>query len=545
MKRKLFALLIALLLVCPFVAKAEENTLPEIESIAFTESTIVIEGRKIFELEYTTVPENASRKGVEISIEDYKVVSQDFDVDNEDSDSIVLMTWNPGTTKITLTAPNGATATATVVVNDVDVEGVSFEETEYTFGVNNRLVIGYHVSPENAFEKSVTFESSDESVVNAEYAGTFDALFNTVGEGDATLNLTVDGFTAETTIHSVFKPVEGITITSEPIVAGMGVATIQFNLEPWDASEHKVIATSDHPDIAMVSEVESSYNGGMSVNLMLLKQGEATITLVAENGSSASLPVTVTNAQLESIMFALPVMNIPSDCQFPNALVTTPFRADVGNLTFTSTDESVAKVSSSVPPVIMIETGKEGTAIITCTTENGLSCSTTVISEYVEAEDIFFIENEVTLEGKGKTKEIEFSQVPALSSSTGIVATSDNPEVATADFSHFKFTVTSGKPGTANVTVTLPNGKSSTCKVTVTEVSATNVSFVEEGPITLVEGNSGSVEYTYDPAEANGKITATVDDPTILSITPSQSCNIFISKSKRGFFSRVSGLIEE
>lgn len=93
-----------------------------------------------------------------------------------------------GSTTITATASNGATATCTVKVIDYPtiVTGVTLDQTKYDMKTGEVFKLNATVVPSNATDKSITWASTDSSVASVSEAGTVSA----VGAGKAVITAT-------------------------------------------------------------------------------------------------------------------------------------------------------------------------------------------------------------------------------------------------------------------------------------------------------------------------------------------------------------------
>lgn len=93
-----------------------------------------------------------------------------------------------GSTTITATASNGATATCTVKVIDYPtiVTGVTLDQTKYDMKTGEVFKLNATIVPSNATDKSITWASTDSSVASVSEVGTVSA----VGAGKAVITAT-------------------------------------------------------------------------------------------------------------------------------------------------------------------------------------------------------------------------------------------------------------------------------------------------------------------------------------------------------------------
>ena len=200
------------------------------------------------------------------------------------------------------------------------VAGVSFEYSELTLNVGDAMKLNALITPEDALDKTLIWESSNPDIVSVDANGNIKAL----KEGTATIKVTTkDGeFTAEVKITVNKKDVEEeekeetvqtsttptkkpTTSTEEPNtpseetikVTGVSLNKTNINLyvndtakltatvKPNNASNKQVTWKSSNPDVVSVDA-----NG----NIKALKEGSATITVTTKDGNyTATCTVTV------------------------------------------------------------------------------------------------------------------------------------------------------------------------------------------------------------------------------------------------------------
>ena len=161
-----------------------------------------------------------------------------------------------GSVTITATAANGKSATTTVQVgNDiVEVERVTLNKTTTTLieGKTEKLVAT--VEPSGATNKTITWSSSDTSIVRVDEEGTINAIkagtaivtAKSINEKQATCTVVV----TENTIRPVSMNVE-----PERLLMGEGSkSTLRVSIEPSEANQNVTFASRDE-SIATVNEL--------------------------------------------------------------------------------------------------------------------------------------------------------------------------------------------------------------------------------------------------------------------------------------------------
>lgn len=135
------------------------------------------------QLTATVAPANATNKNVTWSSSDETVATV--------SSTGLVTALKAGTATITVTTVDGSkTATCDLTISNVDVTGVSLDQSSATiyvgFAVGNTVQLTATVAPSNATDKSVSWESSNTSVATVSSAG----LVTAVAVGTATITVT-------------------------------------------------------------------------------------------------------------------------------------------------------------------------------------------------------------------------------------------------------------------------------------------------------------------------------------------------------------------
>ena len=192
----------------------------------------------------------------------------------------VVSAISAGEATITAKAGN-KTATCKVVVakKSIPVESITLNKESLTINKGESEMLEATVKPDDATNRTVTWSSSDDSIVRVTQRGTIGA----VKGGEATITATADGKTATCKVF-VFVPVWGVTISPSSITLAESQSTyLTATVSPQDATDKTVVWTSGRPDIVSVDD---------DGRLTALKKGQATI--YASSGKySASCKVVV------------------------------------------------------------------------------------------------------------------------------------------------------------------------------------------------------------------------------------------------------------
>ncbi len=161
---------------------------PSVKSVSLNESTLEIDLGENSTLTATVMPYNAVDKSV---------IWESSDTDVATVANGVITAVGVGETTIKVTTVDGgftATCIVTVVDNSIHVTGVSFENDTETIEQNDTITLNPIVTPANATNTSVTWESSDTSIATVNSNG----VVTGVMPGEATITVTTEdgSFTA-------------------------------------------------------------------------------------------------------------------------------------------------------------------------------------------------------------------------------------------------------------------------------------------------------------------------------------------------------------
>ena len=312
MKRRLIALFTILLsvsLITTYSCKKEK-----VKSVSVTEvglnktSTTLVEG-ETETLVATVMPENASDKSVvwESGNESAATVSQEG----------LVTAVGEGKATITVKTNDGgfsASCEVTVKKKVIAVTGVVLGKTELTLVEGEEEKLAVAVTPENATDKSVVWESSNKSAA----AVSQDGLVTAVEEGKATITVKTNdgGFSAscEVTVKKKVIAVTGVKLSAASMTLREGDrGKLTVTVEPANATNKNVKWWTSDLDIVSVG----STLGGSTGYVEARKAGTATVTVKTEDGEfSASCEITVekkevpvTGIALEQSSLLLPVGN--------------------------------------------------------------------------------------------------------------------------------------------------------------------------------------------------------------------------------------------
>ena len=445
-------------------------------------------------------PSNATNQEIIWSVSDDKtdvdVVTLSYKTDKE-----ITVTANAvGAATVTVKTADGKHTDSykvTVEENTVAVTGIELDQESLTLEEDATATLIATVKPENATDKSVTWESSDPKSVSVtpiqdkNGKATIMALKATNTENPVTITATAGDQTATCTVTVKAKTVEvtGVTIYNSDGSTDAGdSATINVNdqitftakVSPETATEQGVNWSVDKTNNGIV---EISQNGN-NVTVTGKSAGRATITATAVDGTDVkdSITVTVNPVEVASVSITkdgtvTSYETLNKDATLQLTATVEPSNATNKAVTWSSSDETVATVDKNG----FVTAVGGGTATITATAgEQSAECQITVNVPVTG----------VTISAQGGTTTSPATLTPG---GTLQLSAEVKPEDATNK------TVTWSITSDPNEAVTL-NSEGNTA--TVTAKSAGKVTITATA--TDGSGVSGSIEITVEPVETPG-----------------------------------------
>ena len=445
----------------------------KVDHVTLNQTTLTLEKGETETLTATVTPQNASNKNVTWSSSNNEVATV--------ADGTVTAVGAGEATITVTTEDGGKTATCKVTVNapqTVPVTGVTLDETKLALEVGGSKTLTKTVTPTNATNQNVTWESDNTQVATVDEHGQVTA----VSAGTATITVkTEDGDkTAEckVTVNAPQAvPVTGVTLDKAELTLKEGsTGTLEAKVEPSDATNKTVTWESNKTNVATVEQ---------DGTVKAVGAGEATIKVTAQDGSGqyAECKVTVSAP-------TKPVTNVTLT---PNTLTlekgetgtleakVEPSDASKKDVTWSSNNETVATVDNNGK----VTAKADGTATITVTTVDGnhqATCTVTVTPKTVLVSSIQ-VQGTASLY-VGNTAKLTATVTPTTATNPAVTWSSNNQEVATVGADGTVTAKTAGKAtitataktaGKATITATAQDGSNvfGSLEVTVQQVDAT------------------------------------------------------------------------
>ena len=249
------------------------------------------------------------------------------------------------------------------------VTKVELDKTSLTLDVNESETLTATITPSNATDKSLTWESSDTNIATVDTNGVVTA----VAQGSTTITATAaDGSGEKATCSVTVKEAANVPVTSVSLdktsleLTEGGTGTLIATVEPNNATNKNVTWSTSNASIATVN------NGEVTA----VSAGTATITATAD-GKSATCTVTVTAATVPVTGVTLNKTSTSLYVGGSETLTATVEPSDATNktVTWTSSNPSVATVENGVVTAV-----GAGTATITVTTVDGTKTATCTVT---------------------------------------------------------------------------------------------------------------------------------------------------------------------
>ncbi len=480
-----------------------------VESIAVDPTSLEMEVEDKFTLTATITPDEATDKTVTWRSSDRAIATV--------SENGEVTAIGAGTAVIYASSSNGLTAECAVTVNPAyeEVISISLTNTELLMIEGDSTDLIAIIRPDNATDKSVTWTSSDESIVTVDQNGNVDAIKQGNAIVTATASNGVKAYCYVTVLPRIIA-VESIAISDSEIDLTVGDEyTLTATISPDDATDKTITWKSSNRAIATVSE-----NGLVTA----IAEGTASIYASSSNGLTAECIVHVHPGivEVESISLTnTELLMIEGDVTDIYAIVR-PDNATDKTVVWTSSDEEIATVDQNG----VVTAIKQGYTVVTATANNGVyaNCYVTVVPVIIAVEDLIISKTELTMIEED-TYQLEAAVLPEDATDQTITWKTSDREVALVSENGL---VTAVKMGTAIIYASSSNGLTKECHVTVKPLII-EVAGITLDPtsLTLAEGETDTLTASVTPENATDKtITwtssnlqiATVEDGVVTGI---------------------------
>lgn len=468
-----------------------------VEKIELDKSELSLKKGESASLKATIFPENASDKSL-------KWGSSDVSVATVDAYGNVKAEGNGEATVFVSSSDGGFTAYCNVKVG-TSVTGISLDPREFTLEtIGSSFTIKPVISPEDASDLGVVWESADTKVVSVASDGTVTAI----GPGTTTVTATTnDGSFTSNCVVSVKSPAQHVSLdkTSLKLLEGES-GKLTATVYPLNSTQKTLTWVSDHPDVASVD------NEG---NVTARKAGAATVTVKVAEKVTAVCKVTVISRVTGISMSETTVELKPGEKHQLEATVL-PQNASNAEVTWYSDKESVAIVSQ----LGLVSAVSTGEATIHVVTSDGGKMATCLVKVGTPVKGITLSISSKTLYVGDPSLDISATLTPANATDKSLEWSSSDPEVASiAPGAALHAVIKPLKPGKTTITATTKDGGfTASCEVTVKRhVSGVSLN---KASLTLYVGETESLAATVAPEDASDKTVAwSSDNSAVASVS--------------------------
>lgn len=435
-------------------------------------------------------PSDASNQNVSFSTDDASVA-------NVGSDGTITA-LKVGTATITAkTADGGFTDTCQITVR-AHVSDVTLSETEIMVGRGKTHQLEATVLPSDAFDKTVSWESSDEDIVSVSQSGKIEA--KALGEATVTV-ITADGEKKASCTVTVYESVTGVVLDLPEKILYVGEsASVKATVSPSDASNKDVSFTSSDETVASVS------NDG---TITALKVGTATVTVTtADGGFTDTCEITV-RAHVSAISLDESDITLKRGETKQLTALVTPLDSFDKSIVWTSENEQVATVSDGV-----VEAIARGETVITATSVDGGFTASCKVAVTQPVTGISLSSTELSVY-TGESVSLKATVLPENASDQRVSFKSSDESVAEVDENG---NIKGIGGGTALISAETADGNyMAVCHVTV-NVTAESIE-LNFDKLSLARGEKATAVPTVLPENTySKKVTWTSEDEEIASV---------------------------
>lgn len=424
----------------------------------------------------------------------------------------------------------------------VSVDAVQLDHDELTLAVGEETVLVPEITPADATNKEVTWQSENSDVASVDDHGKVTAM--AVGKTDVMV-MTADGnhvASCSVTVDGGVE-VEGVAFSKPKLTLAEGEeAVLEPQITPENASNKRVHWESEDPGVATVDD-----HGKVTA----VAVGTATVMVTTEDGDmKAACEVQVTKGTLvESVALDKSVLTLAEGEEGTLVPQFTPEKATYRNVTWVSLDQKIATVDGSG----RVRANAKGETFVLVYTHDGQKkavCRVKVTAG-IPVEGVTLDQTALTL-SVGQEVKLMPTVSPENASNKKVTWKSVDETIAVVDANGM---VTAKKVGETTVTVTTEDGgKTASCKVTVVDrIAVTEVS-LDKGEVKLKVGEVQVLKAVIKPADAtnrnvswasgdeaiatvdeNGKVTAKAEGQTTITVTTEEggktaSCKVIVEK---------------
>lgn len=347
-----------------------EEEKPSIESIEFSEKQITIKRGSVSNLTIIKTPINAEEERITYKSDNGNVV-----VDENGK----ITGINVGTSTITATSESGKQAFCVVQVIEETkpIENIYLNSTNEEIKVGKSIQLVTTISPSDATEREVVWESSNSNIATVEQNGLV------IGKSEGQVVITVkskDGRVQATCNvkvipNKIYINTISIQEGNQQLVKGSKIRLTPI-ITPNNATEKVLTWSSSNPSIATVDVTGTVTTKGV---------GKTTITVKTVNGKETTIEIEVIEEpeeiiEVQKITLDKKNVTLEKNKSFQLTATISPSNATDKNIEWSSSNTKIATVDKTGMVTIAATAGNNKTVTITAKTSNGktATCKITV-----------------------------------------------------------------------------------------------------------------------------------------------------------------------
>lgn len=441
------------------------------------------------------LPENANNQTVIWSSSDNRIATV--------SSSGVVSGVKAGTVTITATSDDGAYEAKCTVTVKQHVSAIEFTDPDIFINKGSEAELRYSVLPYDATDKSVTFESSDRSIVEVTSEGKIIAHLG--GRAVITVTSKDTGVSAKCYV-TVQEPVQGVSLscTEKTIFVGESFELVA-TVSPSDATNKLVGWSSDNA----IASVDSK---GV---VTALKSGTAKITATTlDGGYTASCTFTLLQ-RATGLAVSEGEIKVNRGESYKLEATVAPEDCYNREYTWSSADEAIAVVNPSTGEVTGVAAGN---VILTCISNENAEIKATVSVTVHEPVTRLEITNKAETLFTPDTYEVQGKVYPENASDKSVTWSSSDEEIATVSQDG---TITALKKGEVVITLTSNDVNTVSDSFTLQVLTGVEGITTEKEEYSLHENTSLQLIPGFNPEEVDdSRVEYESSDESIFTVSP-------------------------
>ena len=358
----------------------------------------------------TVSPAGAVREGALYSVSDEHIASVDANGK--------VRALKAGECTLTAVSKYDQTVSISIPVTVIQpAKAVKITAMESGVVIGGTLQLSAVLSPEDTTVQTVTFTSSDESILTVDA----DGLVTGIRRGTATVTAkSGDGKASGKLRIAVKQPPSFVTVSPETLTLAEGkTGQLKADVSPRDTDDKTVLWTSMDESIATVSD-RGEVTG--------VRFGETVVVAACKDNENATFAVLISvHALADSIAFEQDSYDVEAGESLPLYYAISPFEASSQPVSFQSSNPRIA----SVDEYGVVTPHRTGTATITVSTSDGSRKSAAAsVHVTVPVTGVSYARSDVrvaVLHYANITVDLE----PSDATNTGMVWFSADPDIAT------------------------------------------------------------------------------------------------------------------